>query len=500
MWSRVRAVAIRRPDLIVIFNSHLMNSKFLLLGFGLVIGLTSCSKKIQTVAGEDGPIAVQAPTQYTITETFESGVKGSYAIGDVGLLTGSWNLNDALIGNLATDKKEGLKSIRLRTGSVSMNFEVAGLRMLYISHAKFGTDANTTWQLQMSANGGAYTKVGNDIVEDNATLKLDSFAITVTEKVRFKIVNTSTVRINIDNITFRGTGDPGIVVGDRQAGEEGDITTGGSTERDVTAGADAPPFLGDNGNILLGNPSDAQNNVLYAENYLIDHKYFVESYSSSKAIPNWVSWHLDASNIGTAPRQDNFAAWSDLPSGWYQVQSNSYNYATYGFDRGHNCPSADRTSSTEANSSTFLMTNMIPQSSNNNQGVWSNFENYLRSLVLSGNEVYIVMGNYGAGGTSSKGAFSKIGTITVPAFVWKVAVVIPAGSNDLSRINSGSRVIAINTPNTHDVSPDWTKYIVTVRSIEAETKFNILSELPKNIQDIVENRKDTGKWRLHTYD
>ena len=71
-----------------------MNSKFLLLGFGLVIGLTSCSKKIQTVAGEDGPIVVKAPPQYTITETIESGVKGSYAIGDVGLLTASWNLND----------------------------------------------------------------------------------------------------------------------------------------------------------------------------------------------------------------------------------------------------------------------------------------------------------------------------------------------------------------------------------------------------------------------
>jgi endonuclease G len=460
-----------------------------------VLGFSSCSKKARLKPGEDAPVVIQQPTQYKIAETFETGTKGAYATADITLLTRSWNFNDALIGNLATDKKEGLKSVRLRTGSVNMNFDVAGLKMLYISHAKFGTDANTTWQLQMSVNGGAYAKVGNDIVEDNVNLKLDSFAITVTEKVRFKIVNTSTARINIDNITFRGLGDPGIVVGEPDTGVDEGTSTGGSasTARDVTAGTDTPPLLGENGNIGLGNPSDAQSSLLFAENYLIDHKYFVESYSSSKAIPNWVSWHLDASNIGSAPRQDNFAAWSGLPSGWFQVQSNSYNYATYGFDRGHNCPSADRTSSTEANSSTFLMTNMIPQSSTNNQGVWSNFENYLRSLVLSGNEVYIVMGNYGVGGTSAKGSYSKIGNITVPAYVWKVAVVIPAGTNDLGRISSDSRVIAINTPNTHNVSSDWTQYIVTVRSIETETKFNILSGLPKNIQDIVEVRKDSGK-------
>ncbi|HXH99120.1 MAG TPA: DNA/RNA non-specific endonuclease [Sphingobacteriaceae bacterium] len=472
-----------------------MISRLLLFGCGILLVFNSCSKRSIAHPDEVAPVVVQAPTPYKIVETFETGIKGAYAAADLILLTGSWNFNDALIGNLATDKKEGLKSMRLRTGSVNMNFDVRGLKMLYISHAKFGTDANTSWQLQMSVNGGAYTQIGNDVLEDNTNLKLDSFAITVTEKVRFKIVNTSTARINIDNITFKGTGDPGIVVGEPDTGVDEGTAAGGipNIPRDVVAGTDAPPLMGDNGNILLGNPSEAQINMLFADNYLIDHKYFVESYSSSKAIPNWVSWHLDAANIGSAPRQDNFAAWSGLPSGWFQVQSNSYNYATYGFDRGHNCPSADRTSSTEANSSTFLMTNMIPQSSTNNQGVWSNFENYLRSLVLSGNEVYVVMGNYGAGGTSSKGAFSKIGNITIPAFVWKVAVVIPAGTNDLSRISSDSRVIAINTPNTHTVNPDWTQYIVTVRDIETETKFNILSGLPRNIQDIVEIRKDSGK-------
>ena len=57
-----------------------------------------------------------------------------------------------------------------------------------------------------------------------------------------------------------------------------------------------------------------------------------------------------------------------------------------GFDRGHIVPSADRTRDVATNSETFLMTNFIPQGSNNNQGPWNNMEQYLRSLFP--NELY----------------------------------------------------------------------------------------------------------------
>jgi endonuclease G len=56
---------------------------------------------------------------------------------------------------------------------------------------------------------------------------------------------------------------------------------------------------------------------------------------------------------GSAPRQDDFRADGSLPSGWYQVKPPDY--SGYGFDRGHNCPSADRTGSVVDNPATFLM-------------------------------------------------------------------------------------------------------------------------------------------------
>jgi endonuclease G len=143
------------------------------------------------------------------------------------------------------------------------------------------------------------------------------------------------------------------------------------------------------------------------------------------------------------------------------------------------------------------MTNMIPQAPQNNQQTWANLENYLRQLTVQGNEVYIIMGSYGAGGVGSLNttvynSIKNEGKITVPAYVWKVAVVIPVGNGDISRVSATTRVIAVNTPNINSINSDWTKYIVTVRDIEHATGYNLLSALPQSVQDIIENARDSG--------
>jgi len=265
-------------------------------------------------------------------------------------------------------------------------------------------------------------------------------------------------------------------------------TTGSSTATapvTIAAGADAPPPNGDDSNNLFGNPTAAGTDIMAnKDDYLINQGYYIESYNSTKQEPNWVCWHLGAANLGSTGRTDAFAAFGGLPPGFFAVQSDSYDAADFGFDRGHNCPSADRTSSTAANKSTFLMTNMIPQAPNNNQQTWGNLEDYLRSLVTAGNEVYIMMGSYGSGGTGSKGAFTAIKfnaaqlatakyanytleNINVPAYVWKVAIVLPASTGDLARVTDQTRIIAVNTPNINSINTNWKQYITTVNAIEA---------------------------------
>lgn len=142
------------------------------------------------------------------------------------------------------------------------------------------------------------------------------------------------------------------------------------------------------------------------------------------------------------------------------------------------------------------MTNMIPQAPNNNQKTWESFETYLRAQALNGYEVYVIMGSYGTGGIGSVSA-SVINTInngkvTVPANVWKVAVLLKTGDSDISRVTSATRVIAINTPNINSTTASWKDYIVSVRDIESATGYNLLSNLPPNIQDVIEKAKDPG--------
>jgi endonuclease G len=112
-------------------------------------------------------------------------------------------------------------------------------------------------------------------------------------------------------------------------------------------------------NLAMGNPSGAVTDVNSPSNYLIVKDQYALSYHRDRGTPNWVSWHLNKGWLGDAPRQDNFTSDNTLPAGWFRADAASYSGS--GFDRGHNCPSADRTSSVTDNSATFLMTNMIPQ-------------------------------------------------------------------------------------------------------------------------------------------
>lgn len=245
-------------------------------------------------------------------------------------------------------------------------------------------------------------------------------------------------------------------------------------------------------NLALGNPSGAVASTSYPTNYLLTKTQYTMSYNRDQGRPNWVSWHLSSAWQGSTARQDNFSPDGTLPSGWYQVKSSDYTGS--GFDRGHNCPSADRTGSVADNSATFLMTNMMPQASVNNQQTWAGLENYCRTLTDAGNELYIICGSYGKGGTGVNGYATTIagGKVTVPANCWKVVVVLPNGSGDVSRIASSTRVIAINTPNTTSIGTAWGGYRTSVDAIEAATGYNLLSALPTSLQATLEAKTDAG--------
>jgi endonuclease G, mitochondrial len=244
----------------------------------------------------------------------------------------------------------------------------------------------------------------------------------------------------------------------------------------------------------MGNPSSATKDEANPDNYLLERPQYVLSYNNSKGSANWVSWRVASEWIGSAQRQDDFRADDALPSSFYKATASSFTGS--GFDRGHLCPSADRTSSTTDNSATFYMSNMIAQAPNVNQQNWGNMEDYIRKLVSQGNEIYVIAGGYGQGGTGSNGSVTKWldnKKVTVPAHCWKIVVVLAKGSDDVCRVANDTRVIAVDIPNKQSLGTDpWGDYRVSVRELETFTGYDFLSNVPKAIQDVIEKNKDTG--------
>jgi endonuclease G len=108
--------------------------------------------------------------------------------------------------------------------------------------------------------------------------------------------------------------------------------------------------------------------------------------------------------------------------------------------------------------------------------------------VREGNELYIYSGGYGIQ------KMIDSGRVTVPLRTWKIIVVLPAGENDLERINDSTRVIAVDMPNSNNEigkNDDWKNFRVCVDDIERKTGFDFLSNVPQRIQSRIEKIIDS---------
>lgn len=235
----------------------------------------------------------------------------------------------------------------------------------------------------------------------------------------------------------------------------------------------------------LGNPSNATADTNNHDHYLIQRPVEAIDYSDNLREPNWASWDLTASDVGSSGRSSNFYTDTNLPPGFYEVLPSDYSGS--GYDRGHMCPSGDRTDNTTDNDMVFFMSNIIPQAADNNQGIWANFEDYCRTLAQSGNELLITCGPSLFNGTR----ITSGGNVSIPTYTWKIAVVVPSGSGTaLSRITASTRVIAIKVPNSNGVVSTWQTYVTSVNQIQVDTGFTFFTALSPAIAAALRNEVD----------
>ena len=152
---------------------------------------------------------VPASTGTSFTEGFNTGTKGAYTTGNVTFTSGAWTLNDALLGNTTSDRKTGAQSVRMRnSGKLTMLFNWAtGAKTVSVKHAKYGSDANSTWGLWYSTNSGStWTQTGGTVTTSATTLSTATFTLNITGAIRFEIRKTdgTTRRVNFDDFQVSG--------------------------------------------------------------------------------------------------------------------------------------------------------------------------------------------------------------------------------------------------------------------------------------------------------
>jgi endonuclease G len=231
----------------------------------------------------------------------------------------------------------------------------------------------------------------------------------------------------------------------------------------------------------MGTPADADP----SDDELMLKPQYALSYNRRRNGPNWVSWRLDAGDLGAViRRRGRFLADALLPAGFYRVQHDDYRDS--GYERGHLVPSHDRTRTAEDNRATFLLTNVLPQRGDLNGGPWERLERRCHDLAAKDDRALYQV----AGGVFPERPETIGGGVAVPEAFFKIAVVLRPGQG-AADVQPSTRVIAVIMPNLTGVRrTPWATYRTTVRAIERRTGYDFLSRVPAVIQEVIETRED----------
>ncbi len=285
---------------------------------------------------------------------------------------------------------------------------------------------------------------------------------------------------------------------------------------------------------MLGNPTltDAEDGIVnqearfnpntFSNNYLVERPQYAFSYNNREAGPNWVSYQLNKSWLGDEERAEAWVSDYQLRSPLQRTQGNWYTGTDAQIHRGHMVTRSHRNRNTKDQQSTYYTSAMLPQHRDNNSEVfksaWVNFESYLRRLVSNDNkELYIISGSINDNDSpvtyderldfyidspplDSDHPFRQ-NRINYPDETWKVAIVLEPGQT-IADITENTRVIGIITPNSKvpiGLSVDelaawrnWGNWRFSVDEIEERTGLNLLSNIPQEIQNELEEEPDNG--------
>ena len=124
---------------------------------------------------------------------------------------------------------------------------------------------------------------------------------------------------------------------------------------------------------------------------LVVHKSesFTSLYDLQLQMPRQVEWTLRAADISNSKREPSWTFYNDLHVAGATARHSDFTRS--GYDRGHLCPAADRSTSTASMRSTFSLANVCPQVPALNRGAWKVTEDSCRHMAQLYDSIRVIV-------------------------------------------------------------------------------------------------------------
>lgn len=245
--------------------------------------------------------------------------------------------------------------------------------------------------LRLETENASYQKDGRFVyVEANGswTLALEEVGEGGTSWARLDKTTGSGNKTVVMSYDYNGSDDArslSVVL----TGEDGTIVTKGFVQAGITSGPVAPEKRPG----WLELPQETSTLTYYNHSFSYGgsrYRNYSFGWDASSRLALWVAYPLCGFYTkGNSGRTD---AWGFDPNVPVSQQADLTKSYRGNYDRGHQIPSADRLVCSQANVQTFYFTNMTPQRSAFNQGVWGSIEGTVRGWSSSSDTLYVVSG------------------------------------------------------------------------------------------------------------
>ena len=222
----------------------------------------------------------------------------------------------------------------------------------------------------------------------------------------------------------------------------------------------------------------------------------------------WVAYPLNKASIGSGSRTNYWGLDPKLPANAQPLLTSGYKSTgssgesdggTQFYQRGHQCPSADRLAYAD-NIQTFYGTNITPQRGELNEYIWAGLEQYVRNKSYQFDTLYVVTGCVVKG--STKFAWDNASPrkkVTVPVAYYKALLGYDrTRSRGISSQTQGYTGVGFYLEHRDYPDQDYIKCAMTIDELEKILGYDLFVNLPEAIgatlSDRVEATRDTYWW------